>query len=133
MAGIAGIGNTQPNLFQLLAQDDQQNDPLLSPDPSNGLAAIEALLEKQATSTDPPTQDAQNALQTKITAAVYAAIQDAEKSGQNVDLKQVIQDAVTQALKDQQGNTSAQDLLSMLQNSLSGGKDLLGYLFDAQQ
>ena len=50
-----------------------------------------------------------------------------------MDLKQVIQDAVTDALKGGQDDTSAQDLLSMLENSLNGGKDLLGYLFDSQQ
>jgi hypothetical protein len=131
MAGIAGIGNTNPNLFQLLTDD--QNDPLTGTDQPTQLAAIEALLEQQATSTDPPTQDSQNSLQAKITEAVLTAIQDAEKSGQKIDLKQVIQDAVAKALKEQPSDTSAQDLASTLLNSLNGGKDLLGYLFDSQQ
>jgi hypothetical protein len=133
MAGIAGIGYSTPNLFQFLAEEDQQGDSLPSAGPSSGLAAIEALLAKQAASTDLPTQDSLDSLQTKITEAVYAALQDAEKSGKSVDLKQVVQDAVTDALQGGQDNPSAQDLLSMLQNSLNGGQDLLGYLFDSQQ
>jgi hypothetical protein len=99
MSGISGISSTDTNLLYILAQIAAQSGDGSVTD-SVGADSLPVSNTDTQTGTSSTDTTNANSLQEIIRQAVSSAIAEAEKSGNTSDLKTVIQNAVLQALKD---------------------------------
>lgn len=126
MSGVSGVGNSNANLYELLsritssssatdstsstASSDSTTSAAQSPF-DQFLSDFETELENEGVDTEKL-----KGLQDEIAAAVSTALQQAEESGDTSDLKQVVQDAVNQALED--NGFDATELTQQMQTAL---------------